>query len=102
VLAAVAMGIQSAAARRLDVLGVATTFVTGTLTSLVSLIVRHGVSPSASGHGKRLLGAVWVVYVIGAMVAGALTQVAPSIVLLPPVLIVTAVIALSAARFWRW
>jgi hypothetical protein len=43
-----------------------------------------------------------VVYVIGAMVTGALTQVAPSIVLLPPVLIVTAVIALSAARFWRW
>jgi uncharacterized membrane protein YoaK (UPF0700 family) len=101
-LAAVAMGIQSAAARRLDVLGVATTFVTGTLTSLVSLIVRHGVSPSASGHGKRLLAAVWVVYVIGAMVAGALTRVAPSIALLPPVLIVTAVIALSAVRFWRW
>jgi len=29
----------------------------GTLTSLVSLIARHGVLPSASGHGKRLMAA---------------------------------------------
>jgi uncharacterized membrane protein YoaK (UPF0700 family) len=100
-LAAVAMGIQSAAARRLDVLGVATTFVTGTLTSLISLIVRHGVLPSASGHGKRLLASVWAVYVLGAMAAGALTQTAPAAALLPPVLIVAAVAAVSAARFWR-
>jgi uncharacterized membrane protein YoaK (UPF0700 family) len=101
VLAAVAMGIQSSAARRLDVLGVATTFVTGTLTSLVSLIVRHGVLPSASGHGKRLLAAVWGVYVVGAMAAGALTQAAPAVALVPPVLMVATVVAMSAARFWR-
>jgi uncharacterized membrane protein YoaK (UPF0700 family) len=100
-LAAVAMGIQSAAARRLDVLGVATTFVTGTLTSLISLIVRHGVLPSASGHGKRLLAAVWIVYVAGAMAAGACTRTAPALALLPPVLIVATVAAVSAARFWR-
>ncbi len=100
-LAAVAMGIQSAAARRLDVLGVATTFVTGTLTSLISLIVRHGVLPSASGHGKRLLAAVWIVYVVGAMAAGMVTQTAPALALLPPVLIVAAVAAVSTARFWR-
>lgn len=100
-LAAVAMGIQSAAARRLDVLGVATTFVTGTLTSLISLIVRHGVLPSASGHGKRLLAAVWGVYVVGAMAAGALTQAVPAVALLPPVLIVATVVAMSAARFWH-
>jgi uncharacterized membrane protein YoaK (UPF0700 family) len=100
-LAAVAMGIQSAAARRLDVLGVATTFVTGTLTSLISLIVRHGVLSSASGHGKRLLAAVWIVYVVGAMAAGMVTQTAPALALLPPVLIVAAVAAVSTARFWR-
>jgi uncharacterized membrane protein YoaK (UPF0700 family) len=101
VLAAVAMGIQSAAARRLDVLGVATTFVTGTLTSLVSLIARHGVLASASGHGKRLLAAVWVVYVVGAMVAGAATQLAADLALLAPVLLVTVVATTAAARFWR-
>jgi len=101
VLAAVAMGIQSAAARRLDVLGVATTFVTGTLTSLVSLIARHGVLASASGHGKRLLAAVWVVYVVGAMAAGAATQLAVDLALLAPVLLVAVVATTAAARFWR-
>ena len=100
-LAAVAMGIQSAAARRLDVLGVATTFVTGTLTSLISLIVRHGVLPSASGHGKRLLAAVWAVYVVGAMAAAAAGRVAPDVALVPPVVIVAAVVAVAIARFWR-
>ncbi len=101
VLAAVAMGIQSAAARRLDVLGVATTFITGTLTSLVSLIARHGVLASASGHGKRLLFTVWVVYVVGAMAAGAATQLVADLALLAPVLMVAVVAATAAARFWR-
>jgi len=101
VLAAVAMGIQSAAARRLDVLGITTTFVTGTLTSLFSLIARHGVLPSASGHGKRLMAAVWGVYVLGAMAAGAATQAVADLALLIPVLIVAGVAATAAARFWR-
>jgi uncharacterized membrane protein YoaK (UPF0700 family) len=100
-LAAVAMGIQSAAARRLDVLGVATTFVTGTLTSLISLIVRHGVLPSASGHGKRLLAAVWGVYVVGAMAAGAATQRVPDLALTVPAVIVGVVVITAIARFWR-
>jgi uncharacterized membrane protein YoaK (UPF0700 family) len=99
--AALAMGIQSAAARRLDVLGVTTTFVTGTLTSLVSLIARHGVLASASGHGKRLLAAVWGVYVVGAMAAGAAVKLAPDLAWLIPVLLVATVVAIAAARFWR-
>jgi uncharacterized membrane protein YoaK (UPF0700 family) len=100
-LAAVAMGIQSAAARRLDHLGVSTTFVTGTLTSLISLIVRHGVLPSATGHGKRLLAAVWVVYVLGAMAAGAATQLVPDLALLFPAVMVAVVAVTAVARFWR-
>ena len=101
VFAAVAMGIQSAAARRLDVLGVTTTFITGTLTSLVSLIARHGVLPSASGHGKRLLTAVWAFYIVGAMAAGAAIQLVPDLAWLMPVAIVATVVATAAARFWR-
>jgi uncharacterized membrane protein YoaK (UPF0700 family) len=100
-LAAVAMGIQSAAARRLDILGVATTFVTGTLTSLISLIVRHGVLPSASGHGKRFLAAVWGVYVAGAMAAGAAIQLAPAFALLVPAVLVAAVVTIATACFWH-
>jgi uncharacterized membrane protein YoaK (UPF0700 family) len=101
VFASLAMGIQSAAARRLDILGVATTFVTGTLTSLVSLIARHGVLASASGHGKRLLAAVWAVYVLGAMGAAAATRLAPELVWLVPVAVVATVVATAAGRFWR-
>jgi uncharacterized membrane protein YoaK (UPF0700 family) len=101
VFAAVAMGIQSAAARRLDVLGVTTTFITGTLTSLATLIARHGVLPSASGHGKRFLAAVWGVYILGAVVAGAAVQVASALVWLIPVAIVATVVGTAAARFWR-
>ena len=101
VFASVAMGIQSAAARRLDVLGVATTFITGTLTSLVTLIARHGVLPSASGHGKRFLAAVWGTYIVGAMAAGAAMQLAPDLVWLTPVGIVATVVGTAAARFWR-
>ena len=101
VFASIAMGIQSAAARRLDVFGVATTFVTGTLTSLVSLIARHGVLPSAAGHGKRYLAGVWIVYVGGAMAAGGLIQSAADFAWLIPVLLVATVVAMAAARFWR-
>ncbi len=100
-LASLAMGIQSAAARRLDVLGVATTFVTGTLTSLVSLIARHGVLAAASGHGKRLLAGVWAVYVAGAMAAGTATRVIPDFALLAPAAIVAVVVVIATARFWR-
>jgi uncharacterized membrane protein YoaK (UPF0700 family) len=101
VLAAVAMGIQSAAARRLDLFGVATTFVTGTLTNLISLVVRHGVLPSASGHGKRLLAAVWGVYVLGAMAAGTTLQVAADLAWLVPAGVVAVVVVLATTRFWR-
>jgi uncharacterized membrane protein YoaK (UPF0700 family) len=100
-LAAVAMGIQSAAARRLDIFGVATTFVTGTLTNLISLVVRHGVLPSASGHGKRLLAAVWAVYVFGAMAAGTTIQLAPHLAWLVPAAVVAVVVVLATTRFWR-
>ena len=100
-LAALAMGIQSAAARRLDVFGIATTFVTGTLTSLVSLIARHGVRPAAGGHGKRLLATAWVVYVVGAMAAGGAMQTVPGGALLAPVAIVLVVVVVATARFWR-
>jgi len=100
-LAALAMGIQSAAARRLDVFGIATTFVTGTLTSLVSLIARHGVGPTATGHGKRLLATAWAVYVLGAMAAGGAAQIAPGILLLIPAALVFVVVAIAAVQFWR-
>jgi uncharacterized membrane protein YoaK (UPF0700 family) len=100
-LAALAMGVQSAAARRLDVFGIATTFVTGTITSLVSLIARHGMGQAAAGHGKRMLATAWAVYVVGAMAAGGVMELAPDAALLAPVVVVLAVVVVAAVRFWR-
>ena len=45
-LLAVAMGIQSAAVRRLDVPGIATTYMTGTLTSAVTGLVARRRAPA--------------------------------------------------------
>jgi uncharacterized membrane protein YoaK (UPF0700 family) len=100
-LAALAMGVQSAAARRLDVSGVTTTFVTGTLTSLVSLLAVHGVVPGAGSQSKRLLAAAWVVYVAGAMAAAAAMQTAARLGLVVPVVVVVAVVGVAAARYWH-
>ncbi len=99
-LAALAMGVQSAAARRLNVFGIATTFMTGTITSLVSLIARHGIGPTAMGHGKRVLATAWAMYVVGAMAAGGAIQVVPGLALVVPVVIVLTVVV-AAVQFWR-
>jgi len=99
-LAALAMGVQSAAARRLNVFGIATTFMTGTITSLVSLIARHGIGPTAMGHGKRVLATAWAMYVVGAMAAGGAMQVVPGLALVVPVVIVLTVVVAAAVQFW--
>jgi uncharacterized membrane protein YoaK (UPF0700 family) len=66
-LSAGAMGMQAAATRRLAVVGLATTFVTGMLTSLIAELA--GVSPDWSRW--TLWAATLVFMVIGASAAGA-------------------------------
>jgi uncharacterized membrane protein YoaK (UPF0700 family) len=61
------MGMQAAATRRLAVVGLATTFVTGMLTSLIAELA--GVSPDWSRW--TLWAATLVFMVIGASAAGA-------------------------------
>lgn len=65
-LAALAMGMQSAAVARLRLHGVATTYVTGTVTTLATDVVTR-----RRNSGRRLRLAVLVVYVGGAIVGGA-------------------------------
>ncbi len=82
VLGAVAMGVQSAAVRCLGVPGIATTYITGTLTSLVVDVVarvRHTTRGAADDeeeeeaparrweHRIGLLAAVFGVYALGAL-----------------------------------
>ena len=113
-LSAIAMGIQSAAVRRLNVPGIATTFVTGTLTTAVTSLVagsRLAASSSvaaparvegvpAAGHwwrGVRLQLVALLVYGLGATVGGLAHERWPTLVAVLPFVAVAAVVAAAAA-----
>jgi uncharacterized membrane protein YoaK (UPF0700 family) len=113
-LSAVAMGIQSAAVRRLNLPGIATTVLTGTITSLVAGIVRwlhltYVSSPSEEAAAKTasrgahlgLQAGVFLVYVAAAASAGIFQRRVPLIVGLSPVVAIGLVLlgaTVSAAR----
>ena len=117
VLLSLAMGIQSAAVQRLGVTGVMTTYITGTITSLVVGLVgrlrsinvqsattgsdgKSGVPvPPAShrGHRTGLLATVFLVYGLGALVGGVL-QARSSLVMLSPFVAVAVVLVNAAIR----
>lgn len=72
-LLAIAMGVQSAAVRRLRIPGVVTTYITGTVTTFAAGMVRRRFAhdeptPEAPTHGAALLALVWLVYIGGAIV----------------------------------
>jgi len=96
---ALAMGMQSAAVRILDVPSLSTTYLTGTLTWLVTQLATH---PSRLRHCGVQAGAL-VALVIGAIGGAVIMQIAPRVAFaLPAVLIGSVVIASkyidSAAR----
>jgi uncharacterized membrane protein YoaK (UPF0700 family) len=108
VLSAFAMGLQSAAARHLDVSGIATTYITGTLTSLaprllgwLSFIIAKlsFLQPTRPAQGAGLLAAVWLVYLGGAVVAGAATLLDRALAVVFPVVVVMIVIVTAAVHF---
>jgi uncharacterized membrane protein YoaK (UPF0700 family) len=120
--AGIAMGIQSAAAQRVGVPGITTTYITGTLTNLAGRLVAR-LRPSRPAGGDRgdeagslwLPASVWIGYGAGAVLAGAahfmwssdvLPAAAPAIgwapvALLLPIAIVTAVILIAAIAHRR-
>jgi uncharacterized membrane protein YoaK (UPF0700 family) len=120
VLAGLAMGIQSAAVRHLGVPGVATTYITGTLTSLVADLVGWLRSMSASSSRATppdeaaidaslgvnweervgLLAAVFLVYGLGALVGGILQSRASTLVPVLP-LAVAVVVVNGSVRYRR-
>ena len=113
-LLGLAMGIQAAAVRRLGVPGIATTYITGTVTSLfVDLVgwirsasrttvtvpddpaIRAEPNPTQWDQRVGLLAAVFVVYGFGAMIGGILQpHLSPLATLLP--LIAVAFVAANA------
>jgi len=120
-LSALAMGIQSAAIRQLKVPGVATTYITGTLTSLVAefAIWLYGLrlSPLATDptgqsatldvpaarryHGARLQALVVLVYVLAALVSAFLQARHSRLVTLSPLVAVGLVVLNASLRHRR-
>jgi uncharacterized membrane protein YoaK (UPF0700 family) len=112
---ALAMGVQSAAVRRLGIPGVATTYITGTLTGLAERAIErlrpavaNAVSnddssgrETPSARGLLLPADVWLAYGIGAVIVGILAVRWPSGVLSVPVAIVALVVATATVRFHR-
>jgi uncharacterized membrane protein YoaK (UPF0700 family) len=117
-LSALAMGIQSAAIRHLKVPGVATTYITGTLTSMVAefttWLYRLRISPLAADptgqsaqldvpqarryHGARLQALVLLVYVLAAVVSAFLQARHSRLVTLSPLLAVGLVVLSACLR----
>ena len=102
-LSGFAMGIQAAAVRRLGVPGIATTYITGTLTSLmVDLVGWLRVGVATAGREAKapvnwerrvgLLAAVFFVYGLGAFAGAALHAGVSSLMTLLPLLAVAAVV----------
>lgn len=114
-LSAIAMGIQSAAVRRLNVPGIATTYVTGTLTTAVTSLIAgsRANSPQGSGRveGVPAAGAWWrsvrlqllalLVYSFGAAVGGLAYDRWPALVAVLPALAVAGVVAAAGVRAWE-
>jgi uncharacterized membrane protein YoaK (UPF0700 family) len=114
VLCALAMGLQSAAVRRLGVPGIATTFITGTLTSLVVDLVgwlRHVKARSAAGQGGDdasvgipweqrvgLLAGVFVIYGLGAFMGTLLLEHARLAAVSPLAAVATVTVIAASAR----
>jgi uncharacterized membrane protein YoaK (UPF0700 family) len=100
-LSGLAMGVQSAAVRRLGVPGIATTFITGTLTNLViDVVAWHRATPGDPVRWEQrigLLAGVFVVYGLGAFLGAFFLERAPRLVTTAPLLAVVAVVT-SAAR----
>jgi uncharacterized membrane protein YoaK (UPF0700 family) len=102
----VAMGLQSVTVRRLRIPGVASTYLTGTLTSLMAGLVRRAwgkraPAPEAPTHGSLLMAVVWVIYGGGAVITTiASPRGGPWSLALPVILI--AIVLAAADRESAW
>jgi uncharacterized membrane protein YoaK (UPF0700 family) len=94
-LSAMAMGVQSAAARRCAVSGVATTYITGTLTGLMAELAALSTPPLDWGRSAAVLAAL-----VAGAAAGALAQARfPLAAAILPAALLGTVVAVAAASF---
>ena len=86
------MGMQSSSVNELGLTNLSTTFLTGTLTGLVSSVVRPG--GNTTGGTRRL--SVLIGLAAGALLSGLLVATAPRVVPVLPLTAVITVLVLSA------
>jgi uncharacterized membrane protein YoaK (UPF0700 family) len=104
-LSALAMGLQSALVRSLGIAGIATTYITGTLTNLMAGVARWTRITARAAPGKEAgtgtrsnepalgrLAAVWIIYVLSALVSGAAVAHFPSVAVFLPLVALVFVI----------
>jgi len=103
---ALAMGLQSAAVRRLHLPGIATTYITGTITNLFFGLTQHWRSGNRSGASEGspafrrflvLQAQVFLCYALAALLCGALYTRWPSLVAWLPVVAIGGV---AVMMFW--
>ena len=104
ILLSLAMGIMNTAVTRVGEQSVSLGYVTGDLNNLaqqLALAVKRVPVPHGSGdtHGRRatLLAGIWAAFLIGAALAGAATPRFAVCTLLPPILVLLALIAFGRA-----
>lgn len=102
----VAMGVQSVTVRRLRIPGVASTYLTGTLTALTAGLVRVALgrgtpAPEAPTHGSVLMAAVWAIYAGGAVITTLASPRGGARALLLP-LVLIAIVLIAADRDATW
>jgi len=106
-LSGLAMGVQAAAVRHLGVPGVASTYITGTLTSLMAELVSwrrprgapsSGETSGAALRHLRLLAAVFLVYGAGALVGTVLHAGSSTLLAWLPFVCVAAVVVTGFVR----
>ncbi len=95
---AAAMGMQSSAVRDMGLSDVATTYLTGTLTGLVSSLASPG---QDTPHGLRRFG-VLIGLLAGAMLSGLLLATGADGVPFLPLAAVTVALVLASGRSWSW
>ena len=89
---AAAMGVQSSSVNEMGLTNVSTTFLTGTLTGLVSSLAKPG---QGMKHGARRIG-VLIGLATGALLCGLLVATAPRVVPVLPLAAVITALVLSA------
>ncbi len=95
IVASAAMGLQSAAARTLGVSGVTTTYVTGTLTTLMTDLFALSGTPTSWVR----LTSVLLVLVIGAVLGATCLRIWPAGAGLPPALLLLAVTVIASRAY---